>query len=261
MVESAVTVEASESSVSIVTPRPGYSLLWLLLFVALYFTGSILYFGGYAFSVIVQNMDKVGNPDFQQMMEESMTQYAKSASGISGMYLVQFILMIPFILWASHFKTQSWKETLGFRKVTLKSLGLWLLILAGFLVVQLTVGALFNVKSGDFLQELNGSKHILLIFVFLILAPLLEEMVLRGYLFKSWRQTRLGLTGTLLVTSVLFTLMHWGQYGLIQYVFLFALSILLGLARERTDSLWVPIVLHSANNFLPALAVVYLGLA
>ena len=261
MVENVVAVEAPERPVSVSMPRPGYSLLWLLLFVALYFGGSILYFGGYAFSVVIQNMDKVGNPDFQSMIQESVMQHAKSASGISGMYLVQFVLLIPFILLASNFKTQPWKKTLGFRKTSSKSLGLWLLILAGFIALQMLVDSFLNVQTADFMKGVNGSKSLALISVFLVIAPLLEEMVLRGYLFKSWRHTRLGLTGTLLVTSVLFTLMHLGQYGLIQYVFLFTLSILLGLARERTGSLWTPIVLHSANNLLPALAVIYLGLA
>ena len=261
MIESVVNAEVPEGPGSLCLPRPAHSVLWLLLFGALYFAGSALYFTGYTVFVVLHHLDMIRDPSLQSMLQESVMQHAKDAAGISGMYLAQFILLLPFILWASHFKTQSWKETLGFRKFTLKSLGSWLLILAGFLVLQILVGTLFQVQSGDFLQGLNGSKSALLIFVFLFVAPLLEETVLRGYLFKAWRRTRLGLTGTLLVTSVLFVLMHWGQYGLIQYVFLFALSVLLGLAREYNGSLWVPIILHSANNILPSIAVIYLGLA
>jgi len=70
---------------------------------------------------------------------------------------------VPFIFWASHFKTQTLKETLGFRKFPLKSLGLWLLILAGFLVLQVQVDTFLKVESGDFLKALSGSKNVLLI--------------------------------------------------------------------------------------------------
>lgn len=65
----------------------------------------------------------------------------------------------------------------------------------------------------------------------------------------------------LLLTSALFVLVHLGQYGFIQFVFLFAFSMLLGLAREHSGSLLIPIILHSVNNMLPALVVIYLGLA
>lgn len=261
MDESIAKAESRESSELLNLPAPCRSALWLLLFCGLYFAASALYFTGYTLSMTVRNLDRVGNPEFQPMVQESVMQHAESAAGMSGMFVVQFIVLLPFIFWASHFKTQTFKETLGFRKFPLKSLGLWLLFLGGFLVLQVLVDTLLKVESGDFLEALSGSKNVMLLFVFLAGAPFLEEMIFRGYLFKAWRRTRLGLTGTLLVTSGLFVLLHWGQYGLIQFIFLFALSMLLGLARERSGSLWVPIILHSTNNWLPAIAVIYLGLA
>jgi membrane protease YdiL (CAAX protease family) len=152
-------------------------------------------------------------------------------------------------------------RTLGLKKINFKSLGRWLLILAVFFLVESLIGAIFKIDSGPFLKEISGSKNFLLVFVSIVLAPLLEEVIFRGYLFKAWRSTRIGLSGTLFATSVLFVLMHWGQYGIIQYVFIFALSILLGLARERTGSLFIPIILHGANNLLPAIGVIFLGAA
>lgn len=253
-------METQEDSRSDHLPKPGYSLLWLLLFTVLYFAGAILYFTGYGAFLGVRHANMIGTPEFQEIVQESAAQHAKSATGLSGMYLVQFVLLFPAVLWASQFKTQHLKETLGFRKFTLKSLRKWLLILVGFLLVEGLIGSIFKIDAGAFMNEMSGSKNMFLVFTFIILAPLLEETVFRGYLFKAWRYTRLGLSGTLLATSVLFVLLHWGQYGLVHIVFLFIFSVLLGLARERSGSLWMPIILHSANNLLPVIIVVYLGI-
>ena len=83
---------------------------------------------------------------------------------LSGMYLVQFILLFPAVLWASQFKTQHLKETLGFRKFSLKSLGKWLLLLAGFFFVEGLVGSIFDIDAGVFLKSMSGSKNMFLIF-------------------------------------------------------------------------------------------------
>ena len=261
MTESIVEAEVQESTGDRYLPKPGKSMLWLLLFGALYFAASALFFMGYTVKILLQHTDMVSNPELQAMVQESVEQYAKTAGGLSGMYLVQFIVLLPIIIWASHFKTQSFKETLGFRKVSLKSLGVWLLIFIGFFILQVLVDVIFKVESGEFLKGVNGSKNVLFIFVLLVVAPLLEEMIFRGYFFKAWRQSWLGLTGTLLVTSALFMSLHLGQYGIIQYIFLFLLSMLLGLAREFTGSIWTPIILHSVNNVVPAIVVVFLGIA
>lgn len=240
-------------------PRLGKSLMWLLLFTLLYFGAAMLYFSGYGIFLSIQHADILGSPEFHEIIKTNIEQHAESPAGLSGMYLVQFVILFPMVLWASQFKTQHMTETLGFRKFSLKSLGKWLLIIAGFFLTECLVGSIFEIDSGVFMKSINGSKSMFLIFTLLILAPFLEETIFRGYLFKAWRHTRLGLSGTLIVTSVLFTLVHWGQYGWIQYVFLFALSVLLGLARERVGSIWVPIILHSANNLPPAVIVVFMG--
>jgi membrane protease YdiL (CAAX protease family) len=56
-------------------------------------------------------------------------------------------------------------------------------------------------------------------------------------------------------------LMHWGQYNLTMLVLMFLFGILLGLAREKTGSLLVPVILHALNNLFTVVLVVWLGLA
>ena len=64
-----------------------------------------------------------------------------------------------------------------------------------------------------------------------------------------------------LTLILLFTLLHAGQYPGILLGMLFAFSLLLGLARERSGSLYVPVALHALNNLIAWVLVVYLGLA
>jgi len=92
-----------------------------------------------------------------------------------------------------------------------------------------------------------------------VTAPILEELVFRGYFFHAWRNTRLGAWGTILVTALLFALLHVGQYDFMVLSYIFVLGILLGLAREKTGSILTPVVMHMVNNAYVGVAMIYVG--
>nr|WP_277611316.1 CPBP family intramembrane glutamic endopeptidase [Microbulbifer celer] len=110
------------------------------------------------------------------------------------------------------------------------------------------------------METLAGSKHLLLALIIVFAAPLLEELVFRGYLFRAWRHSRLGFSGTLLLTSILFALLHAGQYHWIQLSFIFVLALILGVAREKSGSVLLPMLLHLLNNLTSAVVVIYFGI-
>lgn len=83
-------------------------------------------------------------------------------------------------------------------------------------------------------------------------APITEEIFYRGFLFKGWSTSKLGVNGSILIISILFTLMHGGQYNLSTLLVLFPLALLLGFARYHSDSLWLPISIHTINNIIVA---------
>jgi membrane protease YdiL (CAAX protease family) len=87
-----------------------------------------------------------------------------------------------------------------------------------------------------------------------ILAPLLEEIVFRGFIYKTLRRP-FGIIIAGLLTSLLFGaghLLEGGSQGLLYIAGLqtFVLSIFLVGLREKTHNLWAGITLHASNNLI-----------
>jgi membrane protease YdiL (CAAX protease family) len=178
---------------------------------------------------------------------------------ISWSYLLQFVVLVPIAVLALKSPGQNWLEAIDLKwtpaKQILKWTGIWLACwtLAVILYWQLPVPA------DPFLQAINGTRHQGLALTSFVLAPLLEEIVFRACGFRLWRHTRLGLYGTLILTSVLFMLIHTAQYSSTLLVLMFFFGVLLGLARENTGSLLVPVILHSLNNLCSIILIIWLG--
>lgn len=240
-------------------PHPWRAMGWLFVFVMLHFLGVFLYVVGYG-GYLGAQLGAQGNSVDAAAVQAAVEAHMQTAAAMAGGYLMQFFLILPLLLLVSNFKSQSRWCTLGVRRFDFESIGRWLLLLALFLAGQILTVRLLNVEQGEFIQMLAGSRHLPLALVVVLAAPLLEELLFRGYLFSAWRHSRLGLSGTLLLTSGLFTLMHWGQYHWVQLSFVFLLALILGLARERTGSVLLPILLHLLNNFVSAIVVIYLGI-
>lgn len=97
----------------------------------------------------------------------------------------------------------------------------------------------------DYRKASSGGLSSIRWFAALVTAPLVEETFFRGFLYRGWSQSRLGVSGTILLTSVLFGLMHYqyGWYGRCEVAFF---AILAGWLRWQTGSLVPPMMLHAA---------------
>ncbi len=85
-----------------------------------------------------------------------------------------------------------------------------------------------------------------------VAGPLEEEVVFRGFMFRGFAGTRLGRAGTILVTSLLWCLLHV-QYDAYGIVTVFASGLLLGWARWQTGSLYTSLALHALMNLIAAI--------
>lgn len=79
-----------------------------------------------------------------------------------------------------------------------------------------------------------------------IAAPVVEELVVRGFMFRGWSQTFLGPIGTIVLTSILWSLVH--PYNWLGRLDVFLDGLALGYFRWRTNSTWLAVIMHSSLN-------------
>ena len=78
-------------------------------------------------------------------------------------------------------------------------------------------------------------------------APVLEEMIFRGFLQKFLEEKWQDPTRAIMVTSLFFTLVHMNPFWAIQ---IYLLGVVLGYLAWKTGSIFPGIILHALNNGL-----------
>ena len=95
--------------------------------------------------------------------------------------------------------------------------------------------------------EVRGPFEIIsLLIAIVILAPLMEELLFRGYIFGDLEE-RLGRNPAILMTAVLFAIFHLDPFTVIP---IFMMGLILGWVRARSGSLLPSLLAHSANNLI-----------
>jgi uncharacterized protein len=87
-----------------------------------------------------------------------------------------------------------------------------------------------------------------------VLAPLGEETLFRGFLYKGLAESRAGPFTAILVSTTLFGLMHV-QYDWYGMVLAGVTGLYLGIARYRTGSLPLAMLLHAVANTVASMEV------
>ena len=87
-----------------------------------------------------------------------------------------------------------------------------------------------------------------------VAAPLGEETLFRGFLFKGILHSRLGGAGAVLLTALIWALLH-RQYDLFDMANVFAAGLLFGYARLRTNSIYPCLLMHALMNLIATIQV------
>jgi membrane protease YdiL (CAAX protease family) len=102
---------------------------------------------------------------------------------------------------------------------------------------------------GDVLKSAQNDGALwLLAIAFCIAAPMSEEIFARGFLYRGWSESKLGVTGAIVLSSLAWTSLHL-QYDWFFFGEVFCIGLLLGYLRYRSGSTWLTIVIHGLNNF------------
>ena len=171
--------------------------------------------------------------------------------GIGALWAQSIGLMLIAVSGVGIFTRRNLRETadrLGLKVPTWRQLGFGVLVTAGLLALQIAFSQAWLALDPEGLQQIEDAGTLLLgdltgsllgAFTIGAAAALGEEMVFRGAMLPPFR---------LLLTSVLFTIIH-SQYGLSPATLLIlVIGVVLGVVRYRTN-LTIAILVHFLYNF------------
>ncbi|MBQ6593574.1 CPBP family intramembrane metalloprotease [Candidatus Saccharibacteria bacterium] len=177
---------------------------------------------------------------------------------VSGIYSVisygLSIILTFVVLPKIYKKLASDREEVGLKDYpTWTDIGLapvgWIVstIGAGLLMTFFNQFSWFEIGQAQdtgFSPYMNGGERIIAFLVLVILAPIAEEVIFRGWLYGKLRACT-NLVTSILITSLLFAIMHW-QWNV--SVNVFALSVVLCGMREITGTIYAGILTHMLKN-------------
>jgi membrane protease YdiL (CAAX protease family) len=135
-----------------------------------------------------------------------------------------------------------------------------LLIMAGLLVNSLSPELVNQKQNIGFSNITNGTENLLAFISLVILPPLGEEVLVRGYLYSGLRRVW-KFVPALLATSLFFGVAHLELGSGTPLVWAaaidtFLLSVVLVYLREKTGALYAGMLVHMLNNLLAFLVFI-----
>jgi membrane protease YdiL (CAAX protease family) len=106
-----------------------------------------------------------------------------------------------------------------------------------------------DTSSAPFASSEHADGFLIFMIAGCIAVPVMEEFVVRGFMFRGWSESFLGPVGAILLTSILWALIHT-QYDWFGQFWIFVLGLVLGHFRWRSNSTWLTVMVHSAINVL-----------
>jgi len=169
-------------------------------------------------------------------------------------YLLAIVIIIGIPWLVKKYKTTI--EELGFLRlpswmdILITPAGLIVYVISSA-IISLIFFKIFPGMNINQAQEVGFSdltqkyQYILAFITLVIVTPIAEETLFRGYLFGKLKKYHIPVWIAMIVTSVLFGAIH-GQWNLA--IDTFVLSMVMCLLRQITGNLWAPILLHMVKN-------------
>ena len=209
---------------------------------------------GLAIGVMAGVQSGLGSGINQEELVESVISNGFYLSvGVIVSAWVGSLVIIAFVLLR---KGISLKEYLAIKKLPFKVYALWSIFVLIFLFAWQGVSLVWEPPDSEWMMKTYQTAEYLPLFWFalVVAAPLVEELFFRGFLFEGLRDSWMGSVGAVLVTSIAWAAIHV-QYEMFQIAIIGTLGILLGIAKVKTRSLYIPIAMHSFNNLIATVAI------
>lgn len=157
-------------------------------------------------------------------------------------------------------QNESLKEGLYLYRSSFLSYLIWFFVL---ILTAIGLGMLLQLigmeKRPEFMLNLEYPTllhKVLLLIAVVIIAPLIEELIFRGFLHKRFAGTFLGIHGAIFITAFIWAIIHI-QYEAVYVFVIFFMGIIFGYARVITSSLYIPMMMHGVMNFWSIMGLFY----
>jgi membrane protease YdiL (CAAX protease family) len=220
---------------------------------------------GFASLVIIQGVLAMIYMPRQRLNTKQLQEYliSKPQFAIGSMLIWYAVIFFFLYVTLSVLRGHPFWRTLGWRKLVPASPGLpknpfaYLFAGCGLSLFVALMTASMKTPENTPMEELFKYPHTAMMFVAMavFVAPLVEETLFRGYLYPMFARS-FGVTPAILLTGLLFGLMHGGQLGWAPglVAMLTMVGIIFTLVRARTGTVLASFLMHLGYNLLISLA-------
>jgi len=168
-------------------------------------------------------------------------------------FLGQGIILVPPLYYLT-IKKKPILRSLRINLVSIKTIQYSFIFSLGILIIFDTLDRIIHqviptpeyiIELGQIMQPNSTLGYIFLFLSVVIVAPIGEEIVFRGFLQKFLEDYWKDITRAVLITSLFFAMIHFNPFWTIQ---IYLLGVVLGFLAWKTKSVVPSIILHSINN-------------
>ncbi|MFH1213428.1 MAG: type II CAAX endopeptidase family protein [Candidatus Neomarinimicrobiota bacterium] len=165
----------------------------------------------------------------------------------------ELFLPIPIIFWAWRLRTNL-GELLRIRKVAPVSLVAATVAAAGLTIIIDELDRIVQIilplpesftQVGEIIKITNWQSAILVIGVIVLAAPLVEELMFRGFFQRILEYRQNDVTRSVLLSALVFALIHFNPWWGVQ---IYLMGLFMGYMAWRSNSIWPSFIIHAVNN-------------
>jgi membrane protease YdiL (CAAX protease family) len=194
--------------------------------------------------------------------EDTLAAFAYHGATIAGSVLVGMPAALLVLWLATRMAGRSFASYLALRRPTLSQIAFGFAASAALLALLDGLSWLFGYPlSPDFalasVRTARDSGLIwLLVLGFCVGAPIAEEFIFRGFLFRGWSATFLGPYGAIVLSAAVFAAIHQ-QYAWFYIAGILMVGLLFGYLRHRSGSTWLTVITHAFYNLMASLQALW----
>lgn len=196
------------------------------------------------FSWFILSTNTAFNSAGKTLEQLGFTPFLADYIGAVAIHLLQ-LGIVWVVIFSKH--KLSWRD-FGFRPLTKKStvqLIIWSMI--GFVLnaAALSVTALIWSGESSKADTIESSGFLLSLLMVAVIAPIVEEVVFRGVIYKYFR-VKFGFLVGIILNGILFGLDHAPSWELVFNAAV--MGAFFAYVYERSGTLWTPIIIHGLTN-------------